>query len=131
MAAALDNSPVYEQLARIGKCVSSAHRIELLELLAQGEKSVEALADEARLTVKNTSAHLRVLRGARLVEVRKAAQAQGLEPVAKLFEKLETLSSGQLGAAVVQAITQVTEKPEYRAIAMQLEMVAMNLKNLK
>jgi hypothetical protein len=67
----------------------------------------------------------------RLVEVRKAAQAQGPEPVARLFEKLETLSSGQLGAAVVQALTLVVEKPEHRAIAVQLEMVAMNLKNLK
>ena len=67
----------------------------------------------------------------RLVEVRKAAQSQGPEPVAKLFEKLETLSAGQLGAAVVQALTLVVEKPEHRAIAMQLEMVAMNLKNLK
>lgn len=74
MAEPPDNSPVYEQLARIGKCVSSPHRIELLDLLAQGEKSVEALAVETGLTVKNTSAHLRVLRGARLVEVRKEAQ---------------------------------------------------------
>jgi rhodanese-related sulfurtransferase len=65
---------VYEQLARIGKCVSSPHRIEILDLLAQGEKSVEAIAAETALTVKNTSAHLRVLRGARLVEVRKDAQ---------------------------------------------------------
>jgi len=65
---------IYEQLERIGKCVSSAHRIEILDLLAQGEKSVETLAAESRLNVKNTSAHLRVLREARLVEVRKAAQ---------------------------------------------------------
>jgi rhodanese-related sulfurtransferase len=74
MGAAPDNALVYEQLARIGKCVSSPHRIEILDLLAQGEKSVEAIAAETGLTVKNTSAHLRVLRGARLVEVRKAAQ---------------------------------------------------------
>jgi rhodanese-related sulfurtransferase/DNA-binding transcriptional ArsR family regulator len=66
--------PVYEQLARIGKSVSSPHRIEILDLLAQGEKSVEALSAEVGLTVKNTSAHLRVLRGARLVESRKEAQ---------------------------------------------------------
>lgn len=64
----------YEQLARIGKCVSSPHRIQILELLAQGEKSVEALARDAGLSVKNASAHLRVLRGARLVEARKEAK---------------------------------------------------------
>ncbi len=69
-----DRSLVYEQLARIGKCVSSPHRIEILDLLAQGEKSVETIAAETALTVKNTSAHLRVLRGARLVDVRKDAQ---------------------------------------------------------
>jgi rhodanese-related sulfurtransferase len=54
--------------------VASGHRILILDLLAQGEKSVEALAEEAGLSVKNASAHLRVLRGARLVECRKEAQ---------------------------------------------------------
>jgi rhodanese-related sulfurtransferase/DNA-binding transcriptional ArsR family regulator len=67
-------SVVYEQLSRIGKSVSSPHRIEILDLLSQGEKSVQALAAETGLTVKNTSAHLRVLRSARLVETRKDAQ---------------------------------------------------------
>ncbi|HEU0225010.1 MAG TPA: metalloregulator ArsR/SmtB family transcription factor [Steroidobacteraceae bacterium] len=66
--------PVYEQLARIGKGVASAHRIHLLDLLAQGEKTVETLAGEAGISVKNASAHLKVLRGARLVESRKDAQ---------------------------------------------------------
>lgn len=66
--------PLYEQLARIGKAVASPHRLHILDLLAQGEKSVEALAEEAGLLVKNTSAHLRVLRGARLVDCRKSAQ---------------------------------------------------------
>jgi rhodanese-related sulfurtransferase/DNA-binding transcriptional ArsR family regulator len=65
---------LYEQFARVGKGVSSPQRLELLDLLCQGEKSVETLANQAGLTVKNTSAHLRVLRGARLVETRKEAQ---------------------------------------------------------
>lgn len=69
-----DLQTLYEQLARIGKAIASPHRIQILDLLAQGEKSVEALAEEAGLAVKNASAHLRVLRGARLVECRKAAQ---------------------------------------------------------
>jgi rhodanese-related sulfurtransferase len=67
-------APVYEQLARIGKAVASPHRIHLLDLLAQGEKTVESLAAEAGISVKNASAHLRVLRGARLVESRRDAQ---------------------------------------------------------
>lgn len=62
---------LYRNFARIGKAVASPKRLELLDLLAQGERPVEALAAELGLTVKNASAHLRVLREARLVEPRK------------------------------------------------------------
>lgn len=62
---------LYEQFARIGHAVSSPKRIELLDLLSQGEKTVETLALQSSTPVKNTSAHLRVLRSARLVETRK------------------------------------------------------------
>ena len=67
----------------------------------------------------------------RLVEVRETAQRMGLDALAKGFEELEKLSGAQLGAKVVSALTEVQGKPENRAIATQLEMVAMNLKNLK
>lgn len=63
--------PLYAQFARIGHAMASPRRIELLELLAQGEKTVELLADESATPMKNTSAHLRVLRQARLVETRR------------------------------------------------------------
>jgi rhodanese-related sulfurtransferase len=63
---------LYAQFARIGHALASPKRIELLDLLSQGEKTVERLADDASTAVKNTSAHLRVLRQARLVETRKA-----------------------------------------------------------
>lgn len=62
---------LYEQVARIGKAVSSPKRLELLELLAQGEKSVEHLAEELSIDVRLASAHLRALREARLVTSRK------------------------------------------------------------
>jgi rhodanese-related sulfurtransferase len=62
---------LYEQVARIGKATSSPKRLELLELLAQGEKSVEALAFELSIEIKLASAHLKVLREARLVASRK------------------------------------------------------------
>ncbi len=62
---------LYEQVARIGKAVSSPKRLELLELLAQGEKSVEHLAGELSIDIKLASAHLRALREARLVTSRK------------------------------------------------------------
>ena len=59
---------IYEQFARVGKALSSPHRIELVELLAQGPRTVEALSKLADMTVANTSAHLQVLRSAGLVE---------------------------------------------------------------
>ncbi len=62
---------LYEQVARIGKAVSSPKRLELLELLAQGEKSVEALAAELSADVKLTSAHLKTLKDACLVVSRR------------------------------------------------------------
>ncbi len=62
---------LYEQFARTAKAVASPKRIELLELLAQGEHPVEALARATGMGVTNTSAHLQVLRHARLVETRK------------------------------------------------------------
>jgi DNA-binding transcriptional ArsR family regulator/rhodanese-related sulfurtransferase len=62
---------LYEQLARIGKALSNPARLELLELLAQGERSVDALAGEANLSMANASQHLQVLRAAGLVESRK------------------------------------------------------------
>jgi rhodanese-related sulfurtransferase len=62
---------LYEQVARIGKAVASPKRLELIELLCQGEKTVEMLAAQAEISVKLASAHLRELRLARLVDTRK------------------------------------------------------------
>ncbi len=62
---------LYEQVARIGKAVSSPKRLELLELLAQGEKTVEALARELSTDIKLASAHLKALKEARLVDSRR------------------------------------------------------------
>lgn len=62
---------LYEQLGRVARALDSPQRLEILDLLAQGERSVEDLAREADLSVANTSRHLQVLRGARLVEARK------------------------------------------------------------
>jgi len=62
---------LYAQFARVGKALSSPHRIELMELLAQRERTVESLAEELGLSMGNASAHLQVLREARLVEARK------------------------------------------------------------
>jgi rhodanese-related sulfurtransferase/DNA-binding transcriptional ArsR family regulator len=63
-----------EQFARIGKALSSPRRIELLDLLAQGERPVESLATASDMSVALASSHLQVLRAARLVEARRDGQ---------------------------------------------------------
>lgn len=58
---------VYEQFARVGKALSSPRRIELLDVLCQGPRTVEVLAAQTAMTVANASQHLQALRAARLV----------------------------------------------------------------
>lgn len=91
---------LYQQLARIGKAVSSPQRLALLDRLANGEKPVEALAAEVYSSVKNTSAHLRVLREARLVESRREGQQiyyrLAEEGVATFFLGLRDLAERRL-----------------------------------
>lgn len=62
---------LYEQVARLGKALASPKRLELIEILCQGEKPVEQLAQAASITVKLTSAHLKALKAARLLEARR------------------------------------------------------------
>lgn len=62
---------LYAQFSRLGKAVSNPRRIELLELLAQAERSVEELAQVSGLDFPNTSAQLQVLSRARLVQSRR------------------------------------------------------------
>src|SRR5438034_10503706 len=62
---------LYGQFARIGKALSSPHRLEILELLAQSERTVDSLATEIGLSLANTSQHLQALRQAALVDSRK------------------------------------------------------------
>lgn len=59
---------LYEQVARIGKAASSPKRLELIEMLCQGEKTVETLARDTAISMKLASAHLRELRNAHLVD---------------------------------------------------------------
>jgi rhodanese-related sulfurtransferase/DNA-binding transcriptional ArsR family regulator len=62
---------LYGQLARVGKALASPHRLELLELLAQGERTVDSLASETSMSIASTSQHLQTLREGGLVESRK------------------------------------------------------------
>lgn len=91
---------IYEQLARIGKASSAPKRLELLDLLCQGPRTVEALAKESGLSVANASRHLQVLRAARLVE----AEKKGLyveyrladDQVGRFFVALRGLAQARL-----------------------------------
>lgn len=91
---------LYEQFARIGKALSNPHRLELVELLAQGERTVEQLAAEADLPIANASQHLQVLRAAQLVDVRweglYAYYRLGDERVFRIWQALRDLGEIQL-----------------------------------
>ena len=65
---------LYAQFARVGKALGSPHRLELLELLGQGERTVDSLAGELGVSIANVSQHLQALRQAALVESRKQGQ---------------------------------------------------------
>jgi len=62
---------LYEQVARVGKALASPKRLEMLEMLAQGEKSVEAVANAVAVDIKLASAHLKALKAAHLVQTRR------------------------------------------------------------
>jgi rhodanese-related sulfurtransferase/DNA-binding MarR family transcriptional regulator len=91
---------IYEQFARIGKSVSSPKRLELLDLLCQGPRTVEVLAKETGMTIANASQHLQVLRAARLVKTEK----EGLfviyrlagQAVCEFFRTMRVLAESRL-----------------------------------
>ncbi len=91
---------IYEQFARIGKALASPSRLELLDLLGQGERSVEMLARACDLSVANASQHLQALYAARLVETRRDAQRvfyRLADPsVAALWQALRVTAQKQL-----------------------------------
>ena len=62
---------LYEQVSRVGKALASPKRLEILEMLAQGEKAVETVASEVMIDIKLASAHLKALKEARLVQARR------------------------------------------------------------
>lgn len=91
---------IYAQFARLGGALSAPKRIELLDLLCQGPRTVEALAEQAGITVANASQHLKVLRSTRLV----ATERQGTyvvyrlagDDVARFFVGLRDLGDARL-----------------------------------
>lgn len=85
---------LYEQVARVGKALASPKRLEILEMLAQGEKGVEALAADVGIDVKLASAHLRALKEARLVWARRDGR--------RMIYRLSGSDVSQLGVTLRQ-----------------------------
>ena len=91
---------VFEQFARIGKALASPKRVEIVDLLAQGERSVEVLARATGANLTTVSAHLQVLRQARLVATRRDGARVFYrlvgDDVAELYLKLQQIAETHL-----------------------------------
>jgi rhodanese-related sulfurtransferase len=91
---------LFDEFARAAKALASGRRIELLDVLANGERTVEALAGEVGLTVANTSQHLQILRQAGLVSSRREGTSihyrLAAPEVFELWRTLRTLAASRL-----------------------------------
>jgi len=111
---------LFAQFARVGKALSNGNRLELLEFLAQGERSVEQLSKVASLTVANTSQHLQQLRHAGMVTCRK----EGLKvyysisgnDVIKLLDALRTVAERHVTDVQYLVNTYLTVKDDLEPI---------------
>lgn len=108
-------SRLYQQFARIASAAASPRRLELIDLLCQGERSVEALAAESQMSVASASQHLQVLYQARLVERRRSGlnviYRLASPEVARWWLELRRLGALQL-SEVEHLIRQYLEEPE-------------------
>jgi rhodanese-related sulfurtransferase/DNA-binding transcriptional ArsR family regulator len=115
--------PLYAQFARIGHAVSSPKRLELLDLLSQGEKTVETLAEQSSMPLKNTSAHLRVLRQARLVDTRRDATyvyyRLASEDVFRFLRELQALARGRLAEVEQVARLYIDDRDEMQPVSFE------------
>lgn len=104
--------PLYAQFARLGHAAASPARLELLDLLMQGEKRVDTLAEQSALPLKNASAHLRVLRQSRLVTTRRQGTSviyRLADPAVSGFVRTLQLLARRLLAEVDQVARQYVE----------------------
>jgi rhodanese-related sulfurtransferase/DNA-binding transcriptional ArsR family regulator len=91
---------LFDEFARAAKALASGRRIELLDVLANGERTVEALAGEVSLSVANTSQHLQILRRAGLITGRRHGTSVhyrlAAPEVFELWRALRTLAASRL-----------------------------------
>jgi len=91
---------LYQSIAKVAQALASGNRLQLLEFMAQGERSVDALAAMAGMTVANASQHLQALRRAGLVAARKEGQRVYYrvagDDVVRLYDVLRTVAESRL-----------------------------------
>ena len=91
---------LFGQFARIGKALASPRRLEIVDLLAQGERTVEEIAKETSMSVASASQHLQVLKAARMVEVRRGGLFMHYrlagEDVFRTWQAVRTLAESRL-----------------------------------
>jgi len=112
---------IYEQFARIGKAFSSASRLELIDLLAQGERTVDELAEETEMSVANTSRHLQVLKGERLVRRRqegtRAYYTLAGPEVYRAWKAVRTLAEARLAEVEETVKRYLSDREEMEALS--------------
>ena len=126
-------SRLFEQLARVGTALGSAGRLQLLEFLAQGERSVDALAAMSGLSVANCSKHLQTLRQAGLV----VARREGLrvfysvagDDVIALYSALQRVAENRIAEVERLLRTWLAHRDELEPVA-PAELIARARKGL-
>lgn len=112
---------IYDQFARIGKAFSSASRLELIDLLAQRERTVDELAAETEMSVANTSRHLQVLKGERLVRRRKegtrAYYTLASPEVYRAWKAVRTLAEARLAEVEETVQRYLSDRDEMTALS--------------
>lgn len=112
---------LFAEFARVSKALGSGNRLELLEFLAQGERSVDALAGLSGLSVANTSRHLQVLRQAGLITARKEGQfvyySVSGGGVIKLLAALQEVGHHNLAEVMKLVNTYLTSKDSFEAVS--------------
>jgi rhodanese-related sulfurtransferase/DNA-binding MarR family transcriptional regulator len=114
---------LFDEFARAAKALASGRRIELLDVLANGERTVEALAGEVGLSVANTSQHLQVLRQAGLVSSRRQGTSVhyrlAAAEVFELWRALRTLAAGRLAEVDRLAAAYLAARDELEPVTRQ------------
>src|SRR4029453_19203355 len=113
-------SALFDEFARAAKALASGRRIELVDVLANGERTVEALAREVGLSVANTSQHLQVLRRAGLVAGRRQGTSifyrLAAPEVFQLWQALRILAASQLAEVEHLAATYLGDRDELEPV---------------